>query len=116
MQYLYLTFINKLAMQTKKNRLKWPLIFSILTIIGTSSAKADGLNKLKNTLVKDFANSEGLYIIIGLVIASLLIYFVYNHLIKEKEDPEAQKNAAKPGANYKRHRQHHVKPMVKKPS
>lgn len=101
-------------MKTQKNRSKWPLMFSILTIIGISNAKAESFNKLKNTLVKDFANSEGLYIIGGLVIASLLIYFVYNHLIKEKEDPEAQKMAAKPGANYKRHRQHHVKHVVKK--
>jgi hypothetical protein len=101
-------------MKTQKNRSKWPLMFCILTIIGTSSAKADSLNKLKDTLSKDFSNLGGFYIIGGLVFASLLIYFVYNHLIKEKEDPDAQKSAAKPGANYRRHRQHHVKHMVKK--
>ncbi len=94
-------------MEKKANTSKWIKITLSLTVFTTSAAYADGFDKFKNTVANEFSSLQGLYIAGGLVVASLLVYVVYNHLIKEKEDPELSKHAAKPGQNYRRHRQHH---------
>lgn len=102
-------------MKTKGKVSKWPLIVTSLIIIGTTKAHAGSLDKFKKTIASEFSNLQGLYIAGGLVVASLLVYIIYNHVIKEKEDPNLTKHAAKPGANYRRHKlHHHPKQPIKK--
>lgn len=102
-------------MKTKENRSKWPLLFYTIMLIGITTAKADNLDKFKKTLARDFAGSVGIYIIGGLVVASLLIYIIYNHFINKDKGEETQKTTVKPGFNYKRHKHHHhTRQAVKK--
>jgi hypothetical protein len=101
-------------MKTMKNKSQWPLLLSFLALFSANTSKADSFDKLKKTLVNDFSGMEGFYIIGGLVVGSLLIYVIYNHFIKDKEDETSSKSTIKPGFNYKRHRHHHVKAAVKK--
>ncbi|MCE3228414.1 MAG: hypothetical protein K0S32_2965 [Bacteroidetes bacterium] len=62
-----------------------------------------------------FSNFQGLYIIAGIVIASLVLYIVLNHFNKE-EDEKRHSHASGHG-HHRRHRHvHHVHKVIKKTS
>ena len=74
---------------------------------------ADKFQKFAGDQLSNF-NMQGLLVIGGIIGASLLLYIISNHLIKEKEEPKFGQNPQVGRQNH--HRHHHAKHIVKKTS
>lgn len=101
-----------------KNKLviKRIVLFNIL-LFSSLFANADFGGKLKDTLSKEFNSLIGVYIMGGVIGAGLLIYFISNYFIKEKEDELPPDSLQHSQHNHLRHKMRHSHNKdVKKPS
>ena len=90
------------------------LVGSVLINIQSMSAGVvDNVKKFAGDQVSNF-NILGLLVIGGIVGASLIIYIISNHLIKEKEEPTIGQTGQVKRSIHSRH--HHTRQVVKKTS
>jgi hypothetical protein len=70
-------------------------------LLNAGHVRAGIIDKFKEFAGTEFNNFQGLYIMAGIIISSLVIYILVNHFGKEEEKRVVH------GANYSGHRRHH---------
>ena len=86
------------------------ILFGLMLMSNNISAEIG--EKLKNFVGSEYSNFhiQGLYVIGGIILASLLIYLLMNHFTKD--EPEERKY--RPSGNLMHHRRHHHHKVIKK--
>lgn len=87
------------------------LILVGLLLVSVQPASAGVGETFKKFIGNEFSNFQGLYVIAGVIVASLLVYIVYNHKSNEKETVSDRKFS--PGYSARRHHHHHQR-VIKK--
>jgi fucose permease len=97
-------------MKTKSFRAITILIGLLLITVSAQAGIGESFQEFAGS---SFSNFQGLYIIAGIVIASLVLYIVLNHF--NKEEDEKSHHHASGHAHHRRHRHvHHVHKVIKK--
>jgi len=79
------------------------LVFGLM-LFNLNTASATIGEKFNQFVGSEFSNMQGIYIIAGIVVASLVVYIVVNHFNKEEEDKSIRHGASH---HHRRHHQHH---------
>jgi fucose permease len=91
--------------------LKAILILLGCMLINTGHMHAGIADKFKEFAGTEFNNFQGLYIMAGIIVSSLVIYILVNHFGKEEEEKASH------GAHYSHHRRHqHHHRVIRKTS
>ena len=85
----------------------------LLNIQSMNAGVVDKVQKFAGDQVSNF-NILGLLVIGGIVGASLVIYIISNHLIKDKDDRVTMQTGQTKRQSHQRH--HHARQIVKKTS
>ncbi|MCW3077564.1 MAG: hypothetical protein JWO32_2173 [Bacteroidetes bacterium] len=99
-------------MKTKFFKAAHILVGFLLMTVSTANASIG--EKFNKYVGNEFTNFQGLYIIGGIVVASLVMYFIVNHLQKEEEHGVAHHGSH--FSRHKRHVHHHASRIIKKTS
>ena len=86
------------------------LILVGLVLFGTGNMKAGISDKFKEFVGNEFSNFQGLYIMAGIIISSLVLYILVNHFGKEESNERHISTAG-----HRRHHHHHQR-IIKKTS
>jgi hypothetical protein len=78
------------------------LLLLMLLNFSTLFTYAGAADKMKNMISKQFNSFEGIYIMGGIIVGSLLVYVISNYLMKEKES-----KTPTPTAHHHSHPRHH---------
>lgn len=70
----------------KKSSFKAFTILVGLLLAVSFEAKAGAWNRFEKTIGNTFGDPIGIYIIMGIVGGSLLLYYIFNHVIEDKEE------------------------------
>ena len=89
-------------MKTRILKAAYFLMGFLLVNVNTASASVG--ERFDNFMGSAFDNNQGLYIIVGIVIASLVLYLIVNHFNKEEEE---HSTTVRHGSHYSHHRRHH---------
>jgi len=88
------------------------LILTGLMLIGSQTMSAAVIEDFKKFVGTEFSSLEALYLMAGIIVASLVLYFAANHFGKQEEEKNYQHRV---GYNHHR-RHHHQHRVVKKTS
>ncbi|MCE3259112.1 MAG: hypothetical protein K0S12_753 [Bacteroidetes bacterium] len=97
-------------METKS--FKALLILVGLILLNVTSATAGIGERFEKFVGSEFSNFQGLYIIAGIVIASLVLYIVLNHFNKEEE--KSAHHSPRHTQHRRHHHMHHTHKIIKK--
>lgn len=87
-------------MKTKILKAVYFLVGMLLMNVSTVNASVG--DKFEKFVGSEFSNYRGVYIIAGIVIASLVLYIIVNHFNKEEE-----KRTVHHGTHLSHHKRHH---------
>jgi hypothetical protein len=97
----------------RKRKFSAKLLLLILLTFSTLFSFAGGAtNKMKDLISSQFNSFEGIYIMGGIIVGSLLVYVISNYLMKDKESKNPTPTV--PTHHHHHHRRHHR--VVKKTS
>jgi hypothetical protein len=98
----------------KTNILKAAYFLLGLLLVNVNAMHASVGEKFDKFVGSEFSSYQGIYIIVGVVIASLVLYLVVNHFNKEEDEHTTVRH----GTHYSHHRRHHhhVHKIIKKTS
>lgn len=85
-------------------------LFGMLLLNGSASASVG--EKFDKFVGSEFSNYQGLYIIAGIVIASLVLYVIVNHFTKREERKTVHHGTHL--SHHRHHRHHHSHKVIKK--
>ena len=100
----------------KTTKFKAFLILLGLMLLDIPTMSAGVVNKIQKFACEQISsfNARGFLLIGGIIAASLIIYVITNHLMKDKEEDLVGQNNHVNGHNH--HRHHHVRHIAKKTS
>lgn len=91
------------------------LILVGLMLVGVQPLSAGVGETFKKFIGNEFSNFQGLYIIAGVVVASLLVYILFNRNgAKEKEMAKDRRQIPNKALSSRYHHHHHQHRVVKK--
>jgi hypothetical protein len=89
-------------------------LIGMLLLNGPASASVG--DKFDKFVGSEFSNYQGLYIIAGIVVASLVLYVIVNHFNKQEERKSVHHGTHVSHHRHHRHHQHHQHKVIKKTS
>lgn len=87
-----------------------------LMLVNTQNMSAGAVSKFQKFAGDQMSNfnTQGLLVIGGIIGASLVLYIISNHLIKDKDEEVLVQKSQ--GGRQNHHRHHHARQVVKKTS